>query len=358
MNKSQISESANQQISEWQIADADGPTNDQPTNLPVYQSTNLPLTSVIIPNWNGAHHLPTCLESLRRQTYPHFEVIVADNGSTDGSLDLLARDYPWVRVLPLGENRGFAGACNAGMRIAQGEFIVLLNNDTEADPRWLEEVVAAFERHPEAGIVASKMLLFDRRDTFHTAGDFYRLDGIPGNRGVWQRDEGQYDREEYVFSACGGSAAYRRAMLEQVGLLDEDFFYSCEDVDLAWRAQLAGWRCVYAPRAVVYHKLSATGGGTTASFYDGRNFIYLLVKDYPGDLWRVHWRAILRAQLRVTWEALRAWRGAAARARLRGQLAGLLGIPKMLRKRRAVQRSRTVDRAYLESILTGVDESP
>jgi len=358
MNKSQISESANQQISEWQIADADGPTNDQPTNLPVYQSTNLPLTSVIIPNWNGAHHLPTCLESLRRQTYPHFEVIVADNGSTDGSLDLLARDYPWVRVLPLGENRGFAGACNAGMRIAQGEFIVLLNNDTEADPRWLEEVVAAFERHPEAGIVASKMLLFDRRDTFHTAGDFYRLDGIPGNRGVWQRDEGQYDREEYVFSACGGSAAYRRAMLEQVGLLDEDFFYSCEDVDLAWRAQLAGWRCVYAPRAVVYHKLSATGGGTTASFYDGRNFIYLLVKDYPGDLWRVHWRAVLRAQLRVTWEALRAWRGAAARARLRGQLAGLLGIPKMLRKRRAVQRSRTVDRAYLESILTGVDESP
>ena len=358
MNKSQISESANQQISEWQIADADGPTNDQPTNLPVYQSTNLPLTSVIIPNWNGAHHLPTCLESLRRQTYPHFEVIVADNGSTDGSLDLLARDYSWVRVLPLGENRGFAGACNAGMRIAQGEFIVLLNNDTEADPRWLEEVVAAFERHPEAGIVASKMLLFDRRDTFHTAGDFYRLDGIPGNRGVWQRDEGQYDREEYVFSACGGSAAYRRVMLEQVGLLDEDFFYSCEDVDLAWRAQLAGWRCVYAPRAVVYHKLSATGGGTTASFYDGRNFIYLLVKDYPGDLWRVHWRAILRAQLRVTWEALRAWRGAAARARLRGQLAGLLGIPKMLRKRRAVQRSRTVDRAYLESILTGVDESP
>jgi len=358
MNKSQISESANQQISEWQIADADGPTNDQPTNLPVYQSTNLPLTSVIIPNWNGAHHLPTCLESLRRQTYPHFEVIVADNGSTDGSLDLLARDYSWVRVLPLGENRGFAGACNAGMRIAQGEFIVLLNNDTEADPRWLEEVVAAFERHPEAGIVASKMLLFDRRDTFHTAGDFYRLDGIPGNRGVWQRDEGQYDREEYVFSACGGSAAYRRVMLEQVGLLDEDFFYSCEDVDLAWRAQLAGWRCVYAPHAVVYHKLSATGGGTTASFYDGRNFIYLLAKDYPGDLWRVHWRAVLRAQLHITAEALRAWRGAAARARLRGQLAGLLGIPKMLRKRRAVQRSRTVDRAYLESILTGVDESP
>ena len=315
------------------------------------------LVSVIIPHWNAVHHLPTCLDSLRSQTYPRVETIVADNGSTDGSLELLARDYAWVRVLPLGENRGFAGACNAGMRAARGEIVVLLNNDTEADPHWLEEVVAAFQRHPKAGLVASKMLLFDRRDTFHTAGDFYRLDGIPGNRGVWQRDVGQYNREEYVFSACGGSAAYRKSVLEQIGLLDEDFFFSCEDVDLAWRAQLTGYRCVYAPRAVVYHKLSATGGGATASFYDGRNFVYLLAKDYPGDLWRVHWRAILRAQLRITVEALRARRGEAARARLRGQLAGLLGVPKMLRKRRAVQRSRTVERTYLESILSGVDES-
>jgi len=324
----------------------------------VEPETQIPLVSIVIPNWNGAHHLPTCLESLRRQTFRDFEVIVADNGSTDGSLDILACNYPEVRVLALGENRGFAGACNAGIQSAQGEFVVLLNNDTEADPHWLEEVVAAFQRHPEVGIIASKMLLFDRRDTFHTAGDFYRVDGIPGNRGVWQRDEGQYDREEAVFSACGGSAAYRRAALDQVGLLDEDFFFSCEDVDLAWRAQLAGWRCVYTPCAVVYHKLSATGGGVTASFYDGRNFIYLLAKDYPGDLWRTHWRAILRAQLHITAEALRAWRGAAARARLRGQLAGLLGIPRMRRKRRTVQRSRTVDRSYLESILNGVDESP
>jgi GT2 family glycosyltransferase len=325
------------------------------TNHPATEDQ--PLVSVIIPHWNQAHHLPTCLGSLRRQSYPHIEVIVADNGSTDGSLELLARDYPEARALPLGKNQGFAGACNAGMRAAKGALVALLNNDTEADPLWMKEVVAAFERHPEAGLIASKMLLFDRRDTFHTAGDFYRLDGIPGNRGAWQKDEGQYEREEYVFSTCGGSAAYRKTTLDQIGLLDEDFFFSCEDVDLAWRAQLAGWKCVYTPRAIVYHKLSATGGGVTASFYNGRNFIYLLAKDYPRDLWRTYWRAIVRAQLRITVEALQAWRGAAARARLRGQLAGLRGIPRMLRKRRVVQRSRTVPRSYLESILTGVDES-
>jgi GT2 family glycosyltransferase len=144
-------------------------------------------------------------------------------------------------------------------------------------------------------------------------------------------------------------------MLDRIGLLDEDFFYSCEDVDLAWRAQLAGWRCVYAPRAIVYHKLSATGGGATASFYDGRNMLYLLAKDYPGELWRSDWQMIVRAQLRIALEAIKAWRGQAARARIRGQLAGLLGMAKMLRKRRSVQRTRVVTRAYIESILTAVD---
>jgi GT2 family glycosyltransferase len=311
-----------------------------------------PLVSIIIPNWNGAHHLPDCLSSLRKQRYPRFEVILVDNGSTDESLTLLARDYPKARVIPLSENRGFAPACNLGMRAARGEILVLLNNDTKVDPGWLGALVATFERHPEAGAVTGKMLLFDRRDHLHTAGDFYRLDGTPGNRGVWQRDEGQFDEEVPVFSACGGSAAYRRTMLDEIGLLDEVFFFSCEDVDLGWRAQLAGWPCIYTPEAVVYHKVSATGAGTINSFYDGRNFIYLIVKDYPWSLLRRHWRAVLRAQWRITREALCAWRGEAARARLRGQLAGLWGIPRMLRARRAIQRTRCVSDADLLRVLT------
>ncbi len=315
-----------------------------------------PSISVIIPNWNGAQYLPTCLAALRRQTYRDFEVIVVDNASTDGSRELLARDYPEVRLVALPENRGFTGACNAGLRAARGELLILLNNDTEADPGWLAAIADASARHPEAGLIASKIMLFDRRDVFHTAGDFYRVDGLPGNRGVWQRDVGQYENEGYVFSACGGAATYRRAMLEEVGLLDEDFFYSCEDMDMAWRAQLAGWRCLYTPQAIIYHRLAATGGGATASFYDGRNFIYIVIKDYPGSLLRRFWWKVLRAQLHIAIEALRAWRGAAARARLRGQIAGLLAFPRLLRKRRDVQRARRVSDDYLMSILTPADE--
>lgn len=316
-----------------------------------------PRVSVIIPHWNGRQHLDDCLGSLRKQTYRNFEVIVADNGSTDGSQNYIRASFPEVRLLELGQNRGFTGACNAGYATARGEFILLLNNDTEADARWIETIVATFERRPRVGIVATKMLLFDQRDHFHTAGDYYRVNGLPGNRGVWQADRGQYDREEPVFSACGGAAAYRRAMVAEIGFLDDAFFFSCEDIDLAWRAHLAGWDVLYAPQAIVYHKLKASGGsGVTGSYHDGRNFLYVIWKNYPGGLLRRHMGDIMRAQLSITVAALRAWRGPAARARLRGQVAGLIGLWRMLPARRRIQSARRVDDRILESRLTQVDE--
>jgi len=309
------------------------------------------LLSVIIPNWNGGTFLPTCLDALNRQTYPHIEVIVADNASTDGSQALIAERYPVVKVVQLPENRGFTGACNAGIRAATGDYISLLNNDTEVDEGWAAAVIEAFTRHGEIGIVASKMLLFDKRDHIHTAGDYFTVDGRAGNRGVWQADEGQFDREDYVFSACGGSSAYRKTMLDQIGILDDDFFFSLEDMDLAWRAQLRGWRCLYTPKAIVYHHLSATGGGVTASYYDGRNLIFVLVKNYPTALWRKYGSKVLRAQFKLALEAARAWRGAAARARLRGMWAGVWQIPRAWRKRRAIQAARTTPINELEAML-------
>ena len=317
----------------------------------------MPAASIIIPHWNGKQHLDDCLYSLRRQRFTDFEVILVDNGSTDGSQAYVQQHFPEVRLLALGRNRGFTGACNAGILAAHSPIILLLNNDTETDPNWLAAILDAFHRRPDVGSIASKMLLFDRRDHFHTAGDFYRLDGIPGNRGVWQRDVGQYDREEEVFSACGGAAAYRRAMLDEIGLLDDDFFFSCEDVDLGWRAQLAGWRVLYVPTAVVYHKLKATGGSVTGSYYDGRNFLSLIWKICPGTLLRRTWRQVLRGQFNITREALRHWRGAAARARLRGQIAGILGLPKMWRKRRVIQARRRIADDSLTARLTPIDDN-
>jgi len=306
------------------------------------------LASVVIPNWNGAHHLPVCLDALRAQTYRNLEVVVVDGASTDGSQELVAGQYPEVRLLALPRNLGLTGANNAGFRAAGGEILVSLNNDTEACPHFVEALVDALLAHPEAGMAASKMLLFDRRDTIHSAGDGYGVDGIPFNRGVWQRDEGQFDEPGWVFGGCGGAVAYRRAMLDEIGPFDESFFMYCEDVDLNWRAQLAGWRCWYTPGAVVYHKLSATGGGPIASYYTGRNTLWVIAKNYPGALLRRHWRRVATAQARVTRDALGAWRGEAARARLRGQLAGLAGWRRLRRRRPTVRRASD---AYIESLL-------
>ncbi len=309
------------------------------------------LLSVIIPHYNGVHHLSPCFTALQKQTYPHLEIILVDNGSTDESISFTQQHFPEVRIIQSPQNLGFTGV-NRGIEQAQGEIIVPLNNDTEVAPNWAQALVDALEHYPDAGIAASKILLFDQRDTFHSAGDGFGIDGIPINRGVWQKDVGQFDDDTYIFGGCGGAVAYRRDMLDDIGVLDEDFFMYMEDVDLNWRAQLAGYRAIFVPEAVVYHHLSATGGGALASFYTGRNTIYMLAKSLPGPIFQEYWTTIIGAQLKIAMDALRAWRGEAARARLRGQLAGILGLPKWLAKRRVVQQSKRVDDTYLKSLLS------
>jgi GT2 family glycosyltransferase len=308
--------------------------------------------SVIIPNYNGGPYLPVCLTALSKQTYPHLEIIVVDNGSSDDSVAVARRGFPEIKVIALDRNLGLTGAINRGIEQAQGVIIAPLNNDTEVVPGWAQALVSALDQYPEAGIAASKMLLFDQRDTLHSAGDGFGRNGLPINRGVWQKDEGQFDQDIYIFGGCGGAVAYRREMLADIGLFDEDLFMYLEDVDLNWRAQLAGYRAVFVPEAVVYHHLSATGAGVIASFYTGRNTIFMLAKDLPGPIFRRYWPAILKTQIAIALAALVAWRGAAARARLAGQLAGLWGLPKWLAKRRLVNRKQPVDLTYLETILT------
>ena len=314
--------------------------------------------SVVVPNFNGARFLPACFAALQAQTYPNIEVILVDDGSSDHSVTLTRQNFPWVKVIQSPQNRGFIHALNTGIRQANGDIIVSLNNDTEVELGWAKALATALTATPQAGIAASKIRLFDQRSHLHSAGDGFGSDGIPINRGVWQEDIGQFDQDQFIFGACGGAVAYTRSMLDDIGLYDEDLFMYCEDVDLNWRAQLAGYRCIFVPQAIVYHHLSATGGGPLASFYTGRNTILVLIKSVPGIIWRKHLAKIVQAQLKIAYQALRAWRGEAARARLRGQLAALFLLPRWLKKRRLIQTSKRVPNRYLETLLQDVDHTP
>lgn len=312
-----------------------------------------PLASVIVPSLNGAHLLPDCLDSLARQTYPNAEVIVADGASTDGTAALVRDHFASVRLLRLRRNGGFAGNVNAGLRAARGEVLLLLNNDARAQPEWVEASVQALTSRPDVGSVASKVL-FSNGHTLNSAGDLFCRDGAPRQRGNGQSDGAAWDVPADVFGAMGGAAAYRRAMLADVGLLDEQFFMYLEDVDLAFRAQLRGWRCHYEPRARVLHQGGASGGGRLESYCNGRNLIRLLVKDLPTGLLLRMLPAIGTFQLRRARAAAAAWRGSAARATLRGQLAGLAGLPGHLADRVPIQRRRCVSDDALFALFSPV----
>ena len=306
--------------------------------------------TIAIPNWNGERFLRACLDSVRQQTFRDFDVVVVDNGSKDASLDILGSDYPEVGVVRWPENRGVAAAFNEGVRQCRGEALALLNNDMEVEPCWLQALWQALSADETAAAAAPKIMFLDRR-TIYSAGDFYRRDGIPGNRGVREVDAGQYDAPEYVFGASGGASLFRRCVFDEIGLFDETLVSYCEDVDWNFRAQLAGYRSLYVPAAVAYHWGSATGGGTLSSYYCGRNFIRVMVKNYPPALLRRYWPAILWQELRLAAEAVRHGREPAARARLAGQMEGVRDIPLALRQRRATLSKKRVSDEYIESIL-------
>lgn len=307
--------------------------------------------SVIIPNWNTLKFLGPCLTSLREQTFQDFETILVDSGSTDDSLPFVAGNFPEVRILALGENRGFSGAVNAGIRASEAEFVVLLNNDTEQDPAWLAELARAAENHPEAGSFASKLLDFHDRDTLDGAGDALRKSGLPYRLGHGERDKGQFDKQVPVFGACAAAALYRREMLDDIGLFDEDFFAYCEDGDLSFRAQLAGYGCLYVPGAVVYHVGGASTGGKrspTATRLGTRNGLCLLVKDLPTPLVPGMLLPVVAGQ--VTRLAVTTLSGVLP-AHLAGLVEAMRLMPKMLRKRRDIQKRRRVPTTPIRMLL-------
>jgi GT2 family glycosyltransferase len=313
--------------------------------------------TVIIPTYNGVRYLVPCLESLHRQTFTAFRIIVVDDGSTDDTLPTLRRDFPDVGIVHFARNGGLARAQNAGIAAADTEFVAALNNDTEAEPTWLERLVATADAHPSAWAVAGKLRLWDRRCILHAAGDGFGTDGVPRNLGVWERDRGQWDDGRWLWGPQGGAALFRRgalAALSGPGIgspYDESFFMYCEDVDLNWRARLAGLVTAFAPDAVVYHHLSATAGGPLASYYTGRNMLAVLVKDVPLVFIRRYWRHMLAAQWRFARESIRHFREPAARARLRGQCAIMPMLPALWRQRCALRETVRAEIDALDALL-------
>src|SRR5689334_19308388 len=215
------------------------------------------LISVIIVNWNRRDLLRACLESLRKQRDAEFEVIVVDNGSTDASADL-AESFGAL-VIRNGQNRGFCAANNQGIAAARGDLIALLNNDAEAEPGWLAALAGAFSS-ADVGMAASKILVYEEPTRIDKAGHLIYPDGQNRGRGTGAVDRGQFDSVEECLWPDGCAAMYRKSMLDEIGGFDEDFFAYADDAELGLRARIAGWRCVYAPRAVVRHHRGATLG--------------------------------------------------------------------------------------------------
>jgi len=308
------------------------------------------LISVIVLNWNGLHHLQGCFSSLMSQSFQDFEAILVDNHSSDGSVAWMRERFPTVRIIELDANAGFCSGNNAGIRAASGEYVALLNNDVQVDKHWLAELYKAIEEHPEAGFCSSKIKDFSRHDLLDSTGDFLYSTGFPGKRGHLQRDEGQYDRQEYVFSACAAAALYRRSMLDEIGLLDPDFYMMAEDLDLGFRAQLYGHKCMYVPSAVIYHKVGASIGTRSATwlYYSHRNVPWMIVKNMPAPLLVRYMPGMLLANA-VSF-AVNVPRGLGGTV-LRAKADMVRGLPRMWGKRKAIQTHRRVSLDYISQMI-------
>lgn len=314
--------------------------------------------SIILINYNGGELTVACLKALQEQSYTDFDILLVDNGSTDDSLDAVSRfvkksstNNP-VRIVPVGFNAGFTGGNAVGWGHAEGEYICVLNNDAEPDREWLKNLVQEMEADSAVGICASKMLVFGT-NIIDSAGDGFStlLKGFKRGEG---ENSDKYNEQGYVFGACAGAALYRREMLDKIGFFDEDFFLIHEDTDLNFRAQLAGWKVLYVPAAVVYHKVRSTIGNMsdTAVYYTLRNSELARIKNMPFKLFlRYLPELVLGTIAEICYFAIKHGK---VRLYIKAKIDAIKLFPEMLRKRKQILNSMKVDTKYLYSIMTPV----
>lgn len=316
------------------------------------------LVSIIIVNYNGERIIGTCLDALTKQSYEDFEVIIVDNSSCDGSLNEIHRfieenlSAKQVKVISTKENIGFARGNIEGLKHVRGEYVALLNPDAIADRQWLEELVCALDLHSEVGICASKMIVHGS-NVIDSAGDGYAssLKGFKRGEG---EDAERFNQCGYVFGACAGAALYRKRMIEEIGFLDEDFFLIHEDTDLNYRAQLAGWKVLYVPSAIVYHKVRSIIGNMSdiAVYYTLRNSEFVRVKNLPiGVLLKCLPELIIGAVTEFIYFGLKHKNFILF---FRAKIDALRGLPGMRKKRAEIMKNRRASTKYLLSVMTSV----
>jgi GT2 family glycosyltransferase len=306
-----------------------------------------PKVSIVIPNRDGATtrkglvYLDLVMGTLAKQSFRDFEVIVADNGSTDGSVPYLREKWPDVKVVELGENRGFSAAVNRGVAAGRGQYVALLNTDLELSPDWLELLVAELDRDPGLGFVTGKIMRHDDRGLIEQVGhDFYTC-GRFEPRGLDERDEGQYEERAPTAIVTAAAATYRREALERAGGFDEDYFLYCEDGDVCLRMLLRGYSGLYVPRPVAFHVRGGTVGAATElpRFFLVRNALITLLKDMPAS---VLFRSLPKIAVYHWGQLSAARREGYARRVLQAYASFVRMVPATLRKRRTVQRGRVV----------------
>ena len=332
-----------------------------------YERGNLktPLISIIIVNWNGKPFLEDCLGSLRQQSFRDFETVLVDNGSRDGSLEFVRERFPEVRTFALADNRGFAGGNNAGIAVAHGKYIALLNNDTKADPQWLARLVDALHASGDrTGMWASKILSFGSPVVIDNVGLLLYPDGTGRGKGRLEQDHGQYDRETEALLPSGCAGLYRRSMLDEIGLFDEEYFAYADDVDLGLRGRLAGWGCRFVPDAVVHHRYSASSSAYSPlkAFLVERNRLWVLWKYFPLELIAASFWYTPKRLLYQFIAALRG-RGSSGRFRreqgiltaaatlLKAWCSALGGLPRILRQRQRMRGIRRMKRREFTLLL-------
>ena len=239
--------------------------------------------TIVIPNYNGKHFMEPCLSSLSEQTYKDFHILVIDNASSDGSIEYMEENYPDIELIKLQKNYGFSKAVNIGIQHSRTPYVILLNNDTTVDTRYVEEMVKAIEKSPKIFSVSSKMIQMYRPELIDSAGDLYTLSGWGVCRGCG-RPVSNYTKYDEIFTACAGAAIYRRSVFDEIGYFDENHFAYLEDIDIGYRARIYGYYNMYCPTALVYHVGSGTSGSKYNSFkvkLAARNNLYLNYKNMP-----------------------------------------------------------------------------